>query len=349
MSVHVSSWVWRESKAKGADLLLLLALADIADHSGFAWPSVDALAQHVRLDDRRSVQRGLQRLLEAGAITFEAERTLRGRGRKNVYRVVGPWCEMDGAHAALTSPPPLIHKAEPRLETRERSGRGGVDATLTSDRPPGVRKGGVDATHNIGETAASTTERAASKAEKGGVSVPRIKGTEPSEPSLNHHPPQPPALSRGGSSADEIEGRLLREHGRRLDRRQQRKLRHRVRIGESPDEIYASLEPPPIWDPPPVDSGAQALWDRIRERIRKLDRMSSHSFATWFLPVHASAIVSTQPEDAALGCLVLVCPSGSFAEWFDRNYAELVREFAFAEDSSDDPRFDVRVWFPEAA
>lgn len=79
MSVRVSDWVWRESGAKGNDLLLLLALADQSDDKGRCWPSVQHLADKTRLS-RATVQRRLHALRDSGLITTEAR-----AGGSNLY------------------------------------------------------------------------------------------------------------------------------------------------------------------------------------------------------------------------------------------------------------------------
>ena len=59
MSVHVSSWVWKHSKATGVELLVLLSLADMAHDDGQCWPSVRQIAARCRLSER-SVQDNLR-------------------------------------------------------------------------------------------------------------------------------------------------------------------------------------------------------------------------------------------------------------------------------------------------
>lgn len=49
MSIRVMSKVWDESKAKGTDLLLLLAISDNANDSGFAFPGLETLMKKTRL------------------------------------------------------------------------------------------------------------------------------------------------------------------------------------------------------------------------------------------------------------------------------------------------------------
>lgn len=68
MSIKLMSYVWEHANAKGADLLLLLALADMANDDGDSWPSVATLAKRTRLDIRR-VRRMLKQLEMDGIIT----------------------------------------------------------------------------------------------------------------------------------------------------------------------------------------------------------------------------------------------------------------------------------------
>ena len=53
MSSYATGMVWKVSRAKGSPLLVLLAIADVADEGGRnAWPSPDNLAQRSRLTSR---------------------------------------------------------------------------------------------------------------------------------------------------------------------------------------------------------------------------------------------------------------------------------------------------------
>jgi hypothetical protein len=70
MSVDVSSWVWKHSDAAGAELLVLLALADIANHNGLAWPSIGTLASRTRLHEQ-TVRGHLHSLRDRGALSVE--------------------------------------------------------------------------------------------------------------------------------------------------------------------------------------------------------------------------------------------------------------------------------------
>ncbi len=96
------SHVWANSKQKGAALLLLLAMADIADEVGDCYPSADYLAKKTRVDVR-SVQRTVAKLIGEGElIVFEKQGTKNRSGQKtNLYRIV-----MTTVEEALTIPVP---------------------------------------------------------------------------------------------------------------------------------------------------------------------------------------------------------------------------------------------------
>ena len=48
---------WQSSRARGTDLLVLLALADIANDDGECWPSIAHLARKCRIDERTTQRR----------------------------------------------------------------------------------------------------------------------------------------------------------------------------------------------------------------------------------------------------------------------------------------------------
>ena len=84
MAIEAIAAVWRYSQASGAQLLVMLAVADRARREdGLAWPGLKALGEQTRLS-RRTLQRHLHALIEAG----ELELVSLGSGRKsNHYRV----------------------------------------------------------------------------------------------------------------------------------------------------------------------------------------------------------------------------------------------------------------------
>ena len=73
MSVKRMSTVWEHSQHKGSDLLLLLAIADNADDSGYCWPGIEHLAQKIRMTPQ-SVINITARLEESGELYVKHNR-----------------------------------------------------------------------------------------------------------------------------------------------------------------------------------------------------------------------------------------------------------------------------------
>jgi len=83
LSIKVMTWVWEHSTHKEGSLLVLLAIADIADDEGKAWPSIARIAAKARLSERQT-QYILRRLETSGELSVD-----RGGGRHhtNVFWV----------------------------------------------------------------------------------------------------------------------------------------------------------------------------------------------------------------------------------------------------------------------
>lgn len=97
MSVKVSSWVWHEatSEVSGNELILLLALADVADDHGRcrfvddeSALTYDGLAEKVRVD-RRTIERLIPKLRERGLV----EQVKGVKGRPNEFAIAVPWAK----------------------------------------------------------------------------------------------------------------------------------------------------------------------------------------------------------------------------------------------------------------
>ena len=92
MSIAVMDRVWRHSKARQGDLLVMLAIADFANDDGEAWPSVGTLAKKSRLSERE-IQYALRRMEQSGELG-----TLPNKGPRgcNLYKIVVVECEVEG-------------------------------------------------------------------------------------------------------------------------------------------------------------------------------------------------------------------------------------------------------------
>jgi len=83
MSVYVTAYVWEHSSHGDAELLLLLAIADIANKEGVAFPSVSTLGRYIRMSDRH-VSRLLRRLEASGEL---AVRVNEGPKGTNLFQI----------------------------------------------------------------------------------------------------------------------------------------------------------------------------------------------------------------------------------------------------------------------
>lgn len=139
MSVQAIAWVLDHCPVRGTDRLVLLSLANHADPTGAnAWPSLPTIAREAGGPedplDRRTVQRSLHRLIDAGHVSVRRQAGgLAGtetRYRPNLYTLsMRPW-PRGGAGTA-----PDVGSGAARETVR-----GGADAARTvldpSSNPP---------------------------------------------------------------------------------------------------------------------------------------------------------------------------------------------------------------------
>lgn len=112
MSVYVSGCVWKHSQAKGSDLLVLLAIAEIAGEDGVARPqwdtSVKRLATMTRLSER-AVQYCLRALQEIGELAVEGPTR---QYRANTFQIL-----LDRNHSLFEGPGVPVDKLrEPAVD-----------------------------------------------------------------------------------------------------------------------------------------------------------------------------------------------------------------------------------------
>lgn len=121
MSVRVMSWVWDHSQAGGTDRLVLLAIADSADHDGTnAWPSVATIARKCQVSER-TVQRSIRALVDLGELRVQAQAggtgKMRDDRRPNLYTV-----PMDGVTERRPEEPDGVTPSTERGDTQRANG-----------------------------------------------------------------------------------------------------------------------------------------------------------------------------------------------------------------------------------
>jgi Helix-turn-helix domain len=84
MSIEATNAVWRYSRQKSGNLLVLLALADYTNNDGIAWPAVSTLALKARMS-KRNAQRCGRALEKAGELQICQNQ---GRKGSNIYRIL---------------------------------------------------------------------------------------------------------------------------------------------------------------------------------------------------------------------------------------------------------------------
>jgi len=88
VSVRTMARVWESSKHSGANLLLLLPIADFTDDNGRAYPSISTLASKCRTKPRYTMKL-LDSLAESGELQVLKGQGPMGRGgRTNLYRIM---------------------------------------------------------------------------------------------------------------------------------------------------------------------------------------------------------------------------------------------------------------------
>jgi hypothetical protein len=84
MSVHVSSWAWKQTIADAVAKLVLLKLADNANDKGLAWPHQKTVARECECSER-TVRRKVSYLKDRGLL--EVARDSSRKGLPNLYRL----------------------------------------------------------------------------------------------------------------------------------------------------------------------------------------------------------------------------------------------------------------------
>lgn len=140
MSIKVMNAVWEHSPAKGSELLLLLALADSANDSGLAYPSVTTLAQKIRMG-KRNTQYLLKKLEADGLIAIGKGAGLpTTRGATNRYRLLLPDPQLP-MFSPAEIPEKVIHRGAKAIAPQKAENTGANFAPHTQENADGVQNG----------------------------------------------------------------------------------------------------------------------------------------------------------------------------------------------------------------
>ena len=118
MSIRIMTHIWENPPQKGTNLLMLLALADMANDDGDCWPGIKHLARKTRMSDR-NVQFILRKLVEDGELhIFENEGKMTSGGATNRYHL--PIGVVKPISPGVVKPISPESSLEPSFETGER-------------------------------------------------------------------------------------------------------------------------------------------------------------------------------------------------------------------------------------
>ena len=87
MSTKSLRWAFEQNKLKPTERIILLVLADIANHKNECWPSYQQIAESANVS-RRTVIDAIKRLEDFGLIQIELRATEYGGSNANVYRLM---------------------------------------------------------------------------------------------------------------------------------------------------------------------------------------------------------------------------------------------------------------------
>lgn len=84
MSIEASNAVWKHSRSRGAERLVMLCLANYTNGNGIAWPTFTTISRDTGVSERQ-VSRAVISLADKGELQIVEKGD--GRGRSTVYRI----------------------------------------------------------------------------------------------------------------------------------------------------------------------------------------------------------------------------------------------------------------------
>jgi Helix-turn-helix domain len=85
VSVHVSSWAWKQEIGDDGAKLVLLKLADSANDDGVAWPKRETLLSECEAGHEDTIKRRLRKLRDAGLVITVPWHDANGRQTSSMY------------------------------------------------------------------------------------------------------------------------------------------------------------------------------------------------------------------------------------------------------------------------
>jgi hypothetical protein len=201
VSVHVSSWAWKQEIGDDGAKLVLLKLADSANDDGVAWPKRETLQSECEAGHEDTIKRRLRKLRDLGLIISVPWNDANGRQTSSMYVL---------PHRGIPSPERLWQI----VENANRKGSHGLDlaALMAAEAVGSFLRGGASVHPlNFGSGGAST----------------HPSGGAPAHPSIEEPSVEP--------STEE-----LRSSGKQADQRLQIELALTVALGVRAGTMTAS-------------------------------------------------------------------------------------------------------------
>lgn len=112
MSIKLMTKVWEQAEAEGTKLLLLLALADMANDEGYCWPSYNTLAKKIRVSQTHTIHL-VSELVEQGYVVKEKRKIGEEQTSNGYWLKVPPLLTPVNPPSELELTPPLNSSSPP--------------------------------------------------------------------------------------------------------------------------------------------------------------------------------------------------------------------------------------------
>ncbi|WP_211828693.1 helix-turn-helix domain-containing protein [Kistimonas asteriae] len=115
MSLEAIVWAWKRPLNDYVELLLLLALADLANEDGECWPGYERLMERTRIKSRATLAKKLNSLEVAGYIERHKRPVFTGGSKTTIYRLItNPESSPNELSRKFISRTPKVHEVNSR-------------------------------------------------------------------------------------------------------------------------------------------------------------------------------------------------------------------------------------------